>query len=46
MAAGWQMIDGSGFYFGNDSAMRTGWQNIKGNWYLLSSRGEFVVGLV
>lgn len=41
---GWQLIDGSWYWFGEDGLMKTGWLNTGGCWYYLEPSGAMAVG--
>ena len=41
---GFHEIDGSTYYFGNDTWMRTGWNRIRGKWYYFSAGGQEAFG--
>ena len=42
--AGWQKIDGTQYYFGDDYFLRTGWQVIDGNTYFFHPDGSMHTG--
>ena len=41
---GWQDIDGSRYYFGDDGFLRIGWQEIGGSRYYFDDSGKMVTG--
>ena len=41
---GFHEIDGSTYYFGNDTWMRTGWNRIREKWYYFSAAGQEAFG--
>ena len=43
-ATGWQLIDGTWYYFQDNGGMATGWQLIGGTWYYLQSWGGMATG--
>ena len=43
-ATGWQVIEGSTYYFGQDGALRTGWQTIGSSTYYLDADGRLHTG--
>lgn len=43
-SGGWQMIEGSWYYFNSSGYMTTGWQAADGKWYYMDSDGKMLTG--